>query len=241
MSDLDNPRTAECSKLIQTFQSKKFPAKDQSFRLRPQPRLLRHVLLHLPPPVHPLKKDSLFSNGSNRTTSSLVGSSPPYQRLSYLTLQPKPPFRECGPLFIRCLHLNLMLVYSSSDLNFKTFRKETRRWVSTSVTPFPSMMLCLPPVISDQELCLFILGGLRHACEALMVSITTRVEALTLPDLQGLLFNHELHLQRQQLLDNPPAAHLAQCSQNRPCGDKNNRSSSRGGGHPQGGGRGFAA
>ena len=59
-------------------------------------------------------------------------------------------------------------------------------------------MLATGDVLSDQELCLFILGGLGHEYESLIVSVTTRSDDLTIDDLQGILLNYEIRLLKNQ-------------------------------------------
>ena len=50
--------------------------------------------------------------------------------------------------------------------------------------------------ITNQELCLFILGGLGPEYENLVVSLTTKSECLTIKDVQGFLFNYEIQMSR---------------------------------------------
>ena len=49
--------------------------------------------------------------------------------------------------------------------------------------------------ISDERLCLYILGGLGSEYESIVVALTNRTEQLTLTDLQYSLQSHELRLQ----------------------------------------------
>ena len=49
--------------------------------------------------------------------------------------------------------------------------------------------------ISDENLCLYILGGIGSEYESVVVNLTNRSEALTLTDLQFSLQTHEMRLQ----------------------------------------------
>ena len=49
--------------------------------------------------------------------------------------------------------------------------------------------------IPDEEILLYILGGLGHEYDALATSLTTRTELIDLDELHGYLFSHELRIE----------------------------------------------
>ncbi|PHT51674.1 hypothetical protein CQW23_06136 [Capsicum baccatum] len=55
--------------------------------------------------------------------------------------------------------------------------------------------------VSDYNLILYVLGDLGLECDALVVSVTSRVDPILLADLQKLLLSHEIGLSRLLLLN----------------------------------------
>ena len=82
-------------------------------------------------------------------------------------------------------------------------------YLSHAMTLVDSLAIASSP-ISDQELILFILGGLGLEYDNLVVSLTTRANSLTLDDLQGQLYTNEIRLNKTtSLLEFVPMANTA--------------------------------
>ena len=66
-------------------------------------------------------------------------------------------------------------------------------------------------LIPDEDLILYILGGLGPEFETIVVNITFRSEAISLQKVHYLLQSHEIHLEQLSIasvIDIPPVAHI---------------------------------
>ena len=73
------------------------------------------------------------------------------------------------------------------------------------------MLYVLGKPILDEDLILYILGGLGPEFETIVVNITSRSEAISLQEVHYLLQSHEVHLEQllvAYVIDIPPAAHV---------------------------------
>ncbi|KAF3684698.1 hypothetical protein FXO37_01226 [Capsicum annuum] len=83
----------------------------------------------------------------------------------------------------------------------------TKKGNSSVVEYLPKIKTCADnlaiaayPVIND-DLVLYILGGLRQEYDVVVVSVTNRPELMSLADLHGLLFNQEYYLEHMTSIE----------------------------------------